>query len=133
MFHLFFQMYVTSVFTWMLRMFCNIFSTVFYVLLQVFQKHVLSVSSVFRRMLLILHFDVLKVDRVLHMGSWGQAREVEGGTSSPRAQSGSAGDVGAAQETSGGTLAETCWHERVRRAGDGVQRGRPDASTYVLK
>jgi hypothetical protein len=36
-------------------------------LLQVFQKHILSVLSVFRCMLQMLHFDVLKVDEVLYM------------------------------------------------------------------
>jgi hypothetical protein len=39
----------------------------FQVLLQVFQAHVSSVSSVYRRMLQMFHLDVSKVDRVLHM------------------------------------------------------------------
>jgi hypothetical protein len=56
--------------------------------------------------------------------------------SSSHAQSGSVGDVWAARETSGGMLAEMCWHERVRLAGDGVQRRRrsgcPGVSTPVF-
>jgi hypothetical protein len=52
----------------MLLMFCNVFSSVFQVVLQVFQKHVSSVSFVFGRMLQMLHLDVSKVDLVLHMG-----------------------------------------------------------------
>ena len=36
---------------------------------QVFQKHVSSVSTVFRRMLQLLYLDVSKVDRVLHLSS----------------------------------------------------------------
>jgi hypothetical protein len=43
------------------------FLSVFQVLLQVFQKHISSVLSVFRRMLQMLHIDVLKVDQVLYM------------------------------------------------------------------
>jgi hypothetical protein len=39
----------------------------FQVFLQVFQMHVSSVSSVFRRMLQVLHLDVSKVDYVLHL------------------------------------------------------------------
>jgi hypothetical protein len=39
----------------------------FQVLLQVFQMYVSSVSSVFRRMLKVLHLDVSKVDRMLHI------------------------------------------------------------------
>jgi hypothetical protein len=39
----------------------------FYVFLHGFQMHVLSVSSVFRRMLQVLHLDVSKVDWVLNM------------------------------------------------------------------
>jgi hypothetical protein len=39
------------------------------VFFQVFQKHVSSVSSAFRRILQVLHLDVLKVDRVLHLSS----------------------------------------------------------------
>jgi len=75
MFHLFFQTYVVSVFIgtlnmfhtniecfiWMLHMFLMAFQ-VFSVFLQVFQEHVSSVSSVFRRMLQIFHLDVSKVD-----------------------------------------------------------------------
>jgi hypothetical protein len=36
---------------------------------QVFQNHVSSVSSAFRCMLLLLHLDVSKVDRMLHLSS----------------------------------------------------------------
>ena len=39
----------------------------FQVFLQMFQMHVLNVSSVFRRMLQVLYLDVSKVDRVLHV------------------------------------------------------------------
>jgi hypothetical protein len=42
-----------------LQWFFKRFSCVF----QVFQKHVLSVSSIFRRMLQVLHLDVSKVDQ----------------------------------------------------------------------
>ena len=53
--------------------------------LQVFQKNVSSVSYVLRLMLQILYLDVLKVDRVLHIGTHvGSGRD----TSGPRAQSG---------------------------------------------
>jgi hypothetical protein len=45
---------------------CNSF-TCFQVFLQVFQMHVLSISSVFIRMLQMLHLDILKVDQVLHL------------------------------------------------------------------
>ena len=41
---------------------------VFYMcVLQMFQMHVSSVSSAFRRMLQVLRLDVSKVDRVLHL------------------------------------------------------------------
>jgi hypothetical protein len=40
---------------------------VFLGFLQVFQTHVLSVSSVFRHILQMFHLNILKVDRVLHM------------------------------------------------------------------
>jgi hypothetical protein len=60
---------------------CNGFQVFFMCVLQVFQKHVLSVSSVFRRMLQVLHLDVSKVDRVLQMGCmW----EAEGSARDPR-------------------------------------------------
>jgi hypothetical protein len=39
----------------------------FLVFLQVFQKHVSSVSSAFRRMLQVLCLNVSKVDQVLHL------------------------------------------------------------------
>ena len=45
----------------------QLFQMFFQVFLQVFQVYVLSVSSVFRRMLQVLHPDVLKVDWVLHL------------------------------------------------------------------
>jgi hypothetical protein len=50
----------------MLRMFIMV-SSVFHVFLQVFQTHVSNVSFVFRRILQLLHLDVLKPDRVLHL------------------------------------------------------------------
>ena len=53
-----FHTYVASVFIWMLLMFYNSFQ----VFLQVFQMHVSSVSSVFRRMLQVLCLNVSKVD-----------------------------------------------------------------------
>ena len=49
---------------------------------QMFQMHVLSVSSVFKRMLQVFFLDVSKVDRVLHMEC---AWEAGGGTSGPHA------------------------------------------------
>jgi hypothetical protein len=42
-------------------------SSVFQVFLHVLQMHVSSVLFVFRRMLQVLHVDVSKVDRVLHL------------------------------------------------------------------
>ena len=36
---------------------------------QVFEKHISSVSSIFKRMLQVLHLDVSKVDRTLHLPS----------------------------------------------------------------
>jgi hypothetical protein len=47
---------------------CNCFQ-VFHVFFQVFQTHVLNVSSVFIRILQVLYLDVSKVDRVLHLSS----------------------------------------------------------------
>jgi hypothetical protein len=49
------------------------FFSVFQTFLQVFQMLVLSVSFVFFCMLQLLHLDVLKVDRVLHMGCMSEA------------------------------------------------------------
>jgi len=87
MFHLIFQTYDASVFIWMLHMFhtyvASIFLDVAYVLqwfssvfhmffLQVFQTHVSKFSSIFCCMLQVLHLDVSKVDRVLHMGCRGK-------------------------------------------------------------
>jgi hypothetical protein len=43
------------------------FSSCFHVFLQVFQKHVLSVSFIFRHMLQVLHLDVSKIDQMLRM------------------------------------------------------------------
>jgi sensor histidine kinase YesM len=80
-----FYTYVASVFILMLHMFhtyvisvlsgcCICFAMAFQVFfryfLQVFQMHVSSVSSAFRRMLQMFHLDVSKVDRVLHMLQW---------------------------------------------------------------
>jgi hypothetical protein len=44
-----------------------IVSRVFQVFLQVFHMHVLNVSLVFTHMLQMLHLDVSKVDRVMHL------------------------------------------------------------------
>jgi hypothetical protein len=52
------------------------------VFLQVFQTHVLSISSIFFCMLQVLLLDVSKEDRVLHMEYVWEAR---GGMSGPRA------------------------------------------------
>jgi hypothetical protein len=41
-----------------------------HVFLQVFQTYILSVSFIFKRMFQMLHLDVSKVDRVLHMLQW---------------------------------------------------------------
>jgi hypothetical protein len=76
---LFFQTYVAVI--WTLHMFytyvahilsgCCVcftwFSSGFQMFLQVFQMHVSSVSSTFRSMLQVLHLDISKVDRVLHL------------------------------------------------------------------
>jgi hypothetical protein len=62
-------------FTWMLRMFAMVFKC-FHMFLQLFQTHVLSVSSVFRCMLQVLHLDVSKVDRdVAHVARTPMASE----------------------------------------------------------
>jgi hypothetical protein len=81
MFHLF-QVYVASVFIWMLQMFhtyvtsvlsrcCICFAMTFQVFLHVFQTHISSVFicllSVFRHMLQMFHLDVSKVDQMLHI------------------------------------------------------------------
>jgi hypothetical protein len=73
-------------FTHMLQVFyldvtcvCNDFQTFFKCFFQLFQKHVSSVSSIFRRMLQLLHLDVSKVDRVLHMRyAWKTERATSG-------------------------------------------------------
>jgi hypothetical protein len=69
-------------------------------------------------MLQVLHLDVSKVDRVLHIG---YAWEARGGARGPRTQSGSAGDVG------------PVWARGWRRAGArvGVEydvRGKPSVA-----
>jgi hypothetical protein len=78
-----FRTYVVSVFIWMLHMFytyvatflsrCCVclqwFSSVFRCFFQVFQKPVSSVSYAFRRMLQLLHLDVLNADRLLYLSS----------------------------------------------------------------
>jgi hypothetical protein len=84
MFHLFFKMYVASVFIWILHMFYTYVASGFismfvYVLqwllkcfkvfFQVFKMHVSSVSSIFRRILQIFYLDVSKVDWVLYYHS----------------------------------------------------------------
>jgi hypothetical protein len=48
---------------------CNGFSSVFRCFFQVFQKHVLSISTSFRHMLQLLYFDVSKINWVLHLSS----------------------------------------------------------------
>jgi hypothetical protein len=70
---------IASVFIWMLHTFHTYivsilsgycvqwFSSVFHMFLQVFQKYVLSVLFVFRRMLQVLYLNVSKIDRVLYM------------------------------------------------------------------
>ena len=78
-----FRMQVASVFIWMLHMFhtyvvCVLFgcclwlqwfSSVFRCFFRVFQKHVSSISSAFRRMLQLLYLNVSKADRGLHLSS----------------------------------------------------------------
>jgi hypothetical protein len=58
-----FHTYITNV----LSGCCVYFYTDFHVFLQVFQMHVSSVSSFFRRMLQVLHLNVSKVDQVLYL------------------------------------------------------------------
>jgi hypothetical protein len=60
-----FHTYIVSVFIWVLHMFCKCFY-----FFQLFQIHVSSVSSVFRRMLQIFHPDVSKENQVLHTLQW---------------------------------------------------------------
>jgi hypothetical protein len=78
MFYLFFHTYVASVFyldvAYVSHVCCKCFIRMlhtvcndFQVFLQMFQMHVSSVSSVFRRILQVLHLNASKVDRVLHM------------------------------------------------------------------
>jgi hypothetical protein len=70
MFHQFFQTYVASVFISMLHMFsqtCVFYLDIVYVcngfqvFLQVFETHVSSVSSTFRRMMQALHLNVANI------------------------------------------------------------------------
>jgi hypothetical protein len=95
-----FHTYTASILSRCLRMFCNIFSSVF----QGFQKHISCVSSVFGHMLQTLYFDVSKLERLLYMGTRVGSRR---GTNWPRAQSGDAGDAPVAREASRGTLVDT--------------------------
>ena len=103
-----FSNYVTCEFIWMLHMFhtyvvsvlsgrCICFSMAFQVFLQVFQTHVLSVSSVFTCMLQIFHLDVIKTNRVLllgtHLPQEASERGSRVGVSSLRVESGPTGDV----------------------------------------
>jgi hypothetical protein len=96
-------------FTHMLQMFlfgCCIcvakFFKCFHVFLQVFQTHVSNISFVFRRTLHLLHLDVSKLDRVLHLPPrlcvvsprWSAGR----GRQSPLAWGGPYGLAGAADE-----------------------------------
>jgi hypothetical protein len=46
---------------------------------QVFHSHVSNVSFVFRRILQVLHLDVLKVDWVLHILHWDPTAAATGG------------------------------------------------------
>jgi hypothetical protein len=56
-------------FIWMFAYGCNGFQVFSGVFFQVFQKHILSVSTAFRHMLQLLYLDVSKVDWVLHLSS----------------------------------------------------------------
>jgi hypothetical protein len=82
-----FQKYVANVFIlgvaiWMLRMFCNDFSSVFsYVFSYVFanvQKHVSSVLFAFRHMLQMFYLDISKVDRGVAMTPMASAQQLRG-------------------------------------------------------
>jgi len=68
----------------MLYMFTMAFKCFSGIFCKCFQTHILSVSYVFFYMLQLLHLNVLKIDRVLHMGcAWkvaGGAGDVRGGT-----------------------------------------------------
>jgi hypothetical protein len=80
-FHLFFQTYVARVFICMLHMFHTYVANIlfgcciclqwlqvyFQVFLQVYLTHVISISSIFIRMLQVLYLDVSKVERVSHL------------------------------------------------------------------
>jgi hypothetical protein len=91
-------------FIWMLHMFFNDISSVFRCfckcfrrMFQVFQMHVSSVSSVFTRMLQMFHPDVLKINRMLllgtHLPQQASERGSRGGASGLRVGSGATGDV----------------------------------------
>ena len=70
MFPLFFQTYVASVFIWMLHMLYTYVASVLSrccLCFTWFSSVFASVSSVLRRMLQVLHLDVSKLDRVLHL------------------------------------------------------------------
>jgi hypothetical protein len=64
MFYLF-STYVASVLSWCCV--CLQWFLSFFMSLQAFQTHVSNVSTVFRRILRVLHLNFSKVDRVLHM------------------------------------------------------------------
>jgi uncharacterized membrane protein len=79
MFHLFFQMYVASAFILMFKVFyldivyvCNSFSIIFASILDACFKYFMCLFF----MLQVLHLDISKVVRLLHMGC---AWEAEGG------------------------------------------------------
>jgi hypothetical protein len=87
------QAYVSSVFGCFIRMFASVssecciclqwFSYIFQAFSQVFQTFVSSVSFIFFCILQLLHIDVSKIDRVLHMRcAWkvaGNADNIWGG------------------------------------------------------
>jgi len=114
---------------------CNgfqVFSCVF--LIQVFQKHVSSVSTVFRRMLQLLYLDVSKVDRVLYLSSPPSI------TSSLPAPTGHLSDAAAGSFRIGGAVrpsplcclgnASPAWSAKRSAARWHLDTGvRPDAST----
>ena len=64
-----FHTYVVSVLSGCCICFAMAFQEFFQVFLQVFQMHVSSVSSVFRRMLQVFHLNISKVDLGEHMFS----------------------------------------------------------------
>jgi hypothetical protein len=62
-----FHTYISSVLSGCCVYFTIVSSVFFKVFLQVFLMYVSSVSSVFRRILQVLHLDVSKIDQVLHL------------------------------------------------------------------